>query len=77
MGESVSSTGLTDLALLVQEQAREQYAQKYTDAGLMPLRCIYYSYLKEYGREPEDVIEMLKGFSFIQLSRSMYGGTNR
>lgn len=73
MGESASSTeGLADLALIVQQQARAQLDQKYTDAGLTPIRCVYYSYLKEYGKEPEDVLEMLKGYSFIQLTRSLH-----
>lgn len=59
--------------MLAQEQARFSFMNRYEEAGLSPLRCIYYSYLREFHKEPEDVLEMLKGYSYIEISRRVYG----
>ena len=74
MGESAnSSVGLADLALLLQEEARKKFSDTYTNAGLIPIRCIYYDYLQTFHREPENVLEMIKGYSFLILSRRTNG----
>jgi len=59
------------LADFLAERKTQAQENKWREAGLTPLRVIYYTYFEHLHHEPEDVYEMLKGYTYFILTRGL------